>query len=269
MGKNESKIGLDTVAHMCYGEHIRRARREPKGTTHMRNILLGATLLSGLLAASSAMAANTAIILWNGANPGDAEAATGTGSAFLAASDLDGITISFSNVNRETSPNGITENNVNIVNTTGTTQVLHIIAGANGFFGPTSGLGLSATILTALGVSDLSGSFFSDESNSLNGTTESVTGVDIGNFDSGSLTGPRSFSFNDLVGDKLTGTYGLAESLTLTLQAGAQIGVQSISMDATNAVPEPSTWAMGIAGFAIMGGLGWKRSRKNRLASFA
>jgi hypothetical protein len=255
---------------MCYGEHIRRARREPKGTTHMRNILLGATLLAGLTAlAAPAMAANTAIILWNGANPGDSETGTGTGGAVLSSSDLDGITITVSNVNRETTPNGITENNVNIVNTTGTTQVLHIIAGANGFLGPSTGFGLSGTILTALGTADLAGSFFAAGDNALNGTTFSIDGVDVGNFDSGSLVGPHSFSFNGFGADALSGTYGLAESLTLTLGAGAQIGVQSISMDATNAVPEPSTWAMGIAGFAILAGMGWKRSRKDRLATFA
>jgi PEP-CTERM motif len=234
----------------------------------MRNILLGATLLSGLaFLAPPAMAANTALILWNAADPGDAEAATGTGSAVLSSSDLDGITITVSNVNRETSPNGMTENNVNITNTTGTTQVLRIIAGSNGFAGPTNEIGLSATILTALGTSDLAGSFFSNEGTFLNGTTLSVTGTDIENFDSGPLTGPRSFSFNGEVADLLTGQYGLAESLTLTLQAGATIGVQSISMDATNAVPEPSTWAMGIAGFAMLAGFGWKRSRKNRIES--
>ena len=233
----------------------------------MRNFLLGATLLSGLAAlASPASAANTALILWNGANPGDAETATGTGGAFLASSSLDGIDISFSNVNRETTPNGITENNVNITNTTNTTQTLHIIAGANGFFGPSDAFGLSATILTALGTSDLSGSFFADNSNSLNGTGFAITGTDIGDFNSGSLTGPHSFSFNSLGLDSVTGNYGLAESLTLTLQAGATIGVQSISMD-VSAVPEPSTWAMGLAGFGFLAFVGLKRSRKDRLAT--
>ena len=231
----------------------------------MRNLLLATTILAAV-GATPAYAANTAIILWNGANPSDAETATGTGQALLASSDLDGITISLSIVNRETTPNGITESNVNIVNTTSTVQTLRIIAGANGFFGATGGFGLSATILTALGTSDLSGSFFADHSNSLNGQTESVTGTDIDNFDSGSLTGPHSFSFNAIGLEEVAGTYGLAESLTLTLQPFAQIGVQSISMD-SSAVPEPSTWAMGIAGFGFLAFFGFNRARKERLAS--
>jgi len=32
-------------------------------------------------------------------------------------------------------------------------------------------------------------------------------------------------------------------------------------------VPEPSTWAMGIVGFALIAGMGWKRSRRDRLAT--
>ena len=228
-----------------------------------------AFLTAALLASTAipVMAANTAIILWNGANPGDAETATGTGQAILANSSLDGITVSFSVVNRVTNPNSITEGNINIDNTTNTVQTLHIIAGANGFFGPAAGFGLSATILTALGSSDLSGSFFVDHSNSLNGQTESVTGTDIDNFDSGSLTGPHSFSFNAIGLEEVAGTYGLAESLTLTLQPGASIGVQSISMDAVNQVPEPSTWAMGLAGFAFLAFFGMNKARKDRLAS--
>ena len=231
----------------------------------MRNLLLATTILAAV-GVSQAHAANTAIILWNGANPADAETATGTGQALLASSDLDGITISLSLVNRETTPNGITESNVNIVNTTSTVQTLHIIAGANGFFGATGGFGLSATILTALGVSDLSGSFFADATNSLNGQSFTVTGTDLGDFNSGPLSGPHSFSFNSFAPDNIVGPYGLAESLTLTLQPFAQIGVQSISMD-SSAVPEPSTWAMGIAGFGFLAFFGFNRARKERLAS--
>ena len=138
--------------------------------------------------------------------------------------------------------------------------MLHIIAGANGFLGPSKDFGLSATILTALGASNLTGSFFADNTNSLNGESFGVTGTDIGDFSSGALNGPRSFSFNGDGFDSVTGPYGLAESLTLTLQPGAQIGVQSISMDA-RAVPEPRTWAMLAMGFGLLALLGVKRKR--------
>ena len=224
----------------------------------LHKLLLTTAVLAAL--ATPAAAANTALILWNQADPGDAEAATGTGSASLLSSNLDGITITVSNANRETDPNGITESNINLDNTTNSVQVLHIIAGANGFLGPSKDFGLSATILTSLGSSDLSGSFFADSSNSLNGQGFGITGVDIGNFDSGLLTGPHSFSFNGSGIDSVTGPYGLAESLTLTLQPFAQIGVQSISMD-SRAVPEASTWVMMVLGFIGLGYAGRKHLR--------
>jgi hypothetical protein len=58
----------------------------------------------------------------------------------------------------------------------------------------------------------------------------------------------------------------MAESLQLTLQPGAFVGVQSISMDAS-VVPEPSTWAMLGAGFALIGLLGLRK--RNRTPRFA
>jgi hypothetical protein len=229
-----------------------------------KHAIMGSAAALALIAAAPAQAGNTALILWNGANPGDAETATGTGSADLTATSLDGVSVTLSFVNRETNPNGMTEGNINIQNTTDSVQTLHIIAGANGFTGVAGGFNLSATILAALGSATLSGSFFADATNSLNGTSESVTGSDLGDFTSALLTGPHSFSFNAFSPDHLTSEYGLAESLTLTLQPFSQIGVQSISMDAS-AVPEPGTWALMGLGFGVMALLGVK-GRKNRLA---
>ena len=217
----------------------------------MRNVLLAGTLLAAV-GASPAYAANTALILWNSAHPGDAETATGTGSADLTASNLDGITVTLSFVNRGTNPNDLTEGNINIDNTTGTVQTLRIIAGANGYAGPTNAFSLTGTLGVTLGTADLVGQYFADQTDSLNGTTESVTGVGLNSFDSASLTGPHSFSFNGIGVDSVTGPYGLAEELSLTLQPGTSIFVQGVSMDA-NVVPEPSTWAMLLVGFGLMG----------------
>jgi PEP-CTERM motif len=234
----------------------------------MRNLLLASTLLTGLLAASAASASNTAIIIWNQANPSDFESATGIGQANLVGSDFDGVSITLSRVNRLTTPNGMTEANINIDNNTDSVQVLRIIGGVNGLFGATHGFTLTGTVGGQNGLSDLAGDFYADGTDLLNGGGFGITGSLLKSFNSGLLTGTQSFAFNSFGPDALSGPYGLAESLTLTLQPGAGVFVQGMSMSA-GAVPEPSTWAMGIAGFAIMAGLGWKRSRKDRLASFA
>jgi hypothetical protein len=215
--------------------------------------------------ASPAYAANTALIMWNAAHPGDAETATGTDSADLTSTSLDGITITLSAVNRGTNPNDLTEGNISITNTTSSVEVLKIVAGANGYTGPTSAFNLTGTLGVTLGTADLMGQFFADNTNSLNGQSESVIGTNLNSFDSTSLLGPRSFSFNGLGDDSVTGPYGLAEELTLTLQPGAQIFVQGMSMDAA-LVPEPSTWVMMASGFVMVALLGIKRKR-NRLAT--
>jgi hypothetical protein len=230
----------------------------------MKKLLMTTAILTGL--ASPAFAANTALIIWNTANSSDFESALGTGQANLASSDFDGVTITLSRVNRLTNPNGITEANINIDNTTDSVQTLKIIAGANGLLGPTNGFTLTGTVGGQNGKSDLSGSFFGVADNSLNGQSFTIDGTDLGDFDSGLLTGTQSFSFNGFGGDHLNGPYGLAEELTLTLQPGAGVFVQGESMSAS-AVPEPSTWAMGLAGFGFLAFVGLKRSRKDRLAT--
>jgi hypothetical protein len=229
----------------------------------MKRRLLLTTAFIAAVGASPVLAANTALTLWNDANPGGSVTAIGTDTAILSGSSLGGITISTSGVQRETVPNnGMTESNLFITNTTGTVQTLDILAGTNGFLGPNNLFNASATVLIASGQAELTGMFFVDPLNTLNGVnTGPVVGTQIGGtFDSGLLTGPFSFSANSpLVPFSVTGTYGMAESLQLTLQPGAFVGVQSISMDATNAVPEPSTWAMLLGGFGLLALLGLRR----------
>lgn len=231
----------------------------------MRRLLLTTALL-GAIGASPAIAADSALVIWNTSDPLGAETATGTGSASILSSNLDGVTVSVSSVQKGTNPNDLTEANINIDNTTGSVQTLKIIAGANGYVGPTTGFTLTGTIGSTLGGADLVGQYFADASNSLNGQSLSVTGTGLNSFNSGPLTGPQSFSFNGVGLDNLLAPYGLAEELTLTLQPGASVFVQGVSMDAVNTVPEPSTWAMLIAGFGLIGALGWHKKRTPRFA---
>jgi hypothetical protein len=234
----------------------------------MHKLLMTAAIAAVLT--TPAMAANTALTLWNSTNPGGAETATGVDSAIISGSSLGGITITTSGATRLTSPNNsLTESNLFISNTTGSVQTLDIIAGANGYGGPSNLFNASATVLIATGQAELTGSFFVDNANTLNGqNTGPVVGSMIGPmFDSGLLTGPFSFSANSPgVSFLANSPYGMAESLQLTLQPGAFVGVQSISMDATNAVPEPSTWVMMGGGFALLAALGLRKRRTPRFA---
>ena len=222
--------------------------------------LLIATALAGALA-TPALADNIALTMWT--NPLDIVTETGLGSVDLGPQNLDGVTVTLTTGNRLTDPNGLNEANINIDNTNKVAETLNIIVGANGYLGHSDEFKLSGTIITTGGSAELTGSYFVDGLDTLNGQTTSVVGADIRNFDSLLLTGPDSFSFNGFGAENVFGPFGLAERLTLTLQPGAAIGVQGVAMIS---VPEPKTWAMLVAGFAIMGLVGL-RSRKDRLAT--
>ena len=231
--------------------------------------LLLTTAFLGAVGLSPALAADSALTLWNSANPGGAETATGTGSATISGSNLGGITVTTSEVSQVVigTTNSMTESNITIDNTTGASQTLNIIAGTNGFNGPSNLFTVSGTVLVEIGNATLAGSFFAVPNNTLNGIgVVPVVGTDIGDFNSGLLTGPFSYSDNGSAIFGVSTPYGMTEVLSLTLAPGAIVGVQSISMDATSGVPEPSTWAMGIAGFALLGALGLRKRRVSRFA---
>lgn len=236
----------------------------------MKKILLAGTILAGL--GAPALAADSALTLWNDANPGGAVTATGTGSAVISGSSLGGITISTSGVIRGVVPGpNMTESNLFITNTSGVVQTLDIIAGTNGFLGPDNLFNASATILVGAGpTAQLFGEFYVSTTNALNGVnTGPIVGTQLGGtFDSGVLTGPFSFSFNSAdVPFSVSGSFGMAEALQLVLQPGAFVGVQSISMDAANAVPELSTWAYSLSGFGLLALVALKRRKTALYAS--
>ena len=70
------------------------------------------------------------------------------------------------------------------------------------------------------------------------------------------------FKYYDFFYDGLTN--GSAGGDNVLLSSFAGIGPAS---SPTGGAPEPSTWAMGLIGFGLVGALGFKRARKNRLAS--
>jgi len=220
----------------------------------LKRLLLGAALIG----ASPAIAADTAIIMWNGAS---VVTGTGVGGVDLGPENLGGVGVTLTTVNRVTHPNGLNEANIAIVNADPTAQTLHIIVGANDYLGKSDEFKLSGTIISVSGKADLAGGYFVDPADTLNGQVESVTGVGVNSFDSLALVGPDSFSFNGFGAESVIGPYGLAEELTLTLQPGAAVGVQGLAM---TAVPEIPAWAMILTGFGLLGLVG--RAKRPRLA---
>ena len=225
--------------------------------------LLMATALASVFA-GPAMAANVALTMWTDGS--DAVTESGTIGFTVGNENLDGVTVDTTFALRGITSKQLTEGNVNIDNTTGSIQTLHLIVGASGFGGPDSAFKLTGSILNASGANSLSGGYFIDPTNTLNGLGMSVVGTQIGSFASGVLGDAESFSFNGVGVFAVLGNYGMAEQLTLTLAPGAEVGIQGISMVATSGVPEPSTWVMMGGGFALLAALGLRRRKTARFA---
>ena len=227
----------------------------------MKRLLLTTALLAAV-GASPAYAAppDTAIIMFTDGT--DAVTATGTGNVDLGPQNLDGVAVTLTFGNKSTNPNELNEANIQITNNDATAQTLRIILGANGFTGPSNAFKLSGAINLDSGGADLITQYFVDGANGLNGTSTGVTGLEVGTFDTGALTGNEAFSFNSFGFDGVLGPYGMAEGLTLTLQPGASVGIQGVSIEAVSGIPEPSTWVMMGGGFALLGLLGLRKRTK-------
>ena len=225
----------------------------------MKKLLLAA-VAAGAVFASPALAENIAIGIDNTAFPGDLVSATGTDTVLLGSENLNGIVVTTTLGNRSTGPNELTGANLFVNNTSGVAQMLRLAVGGIDFLGADGIFKQTATISLAAGSADLAGNFFVDALNRQMGLdATSVFGVLNGVFDSGLLSGPQSFSFNDIAfGPSTKSPYSMGETLLLTLSPGASLTVDGLSMTAS-AVPEPKTWAMLVAGFALMGLVGYKR----------
>ena len=78
------------------------------------------------------------------------------------------------------------------------------------------------------------------------------------------LTDPDSFSGSKVAAFAAGGPFSMTEGAALALRSGGSVTGFNQSMQ--TGVPEPSTWAMLILGFA---GLAWAGVRRGRSARFA
>ena len=83
----------------------------------MKKLLMTTAILTGLGASPAMALGDTAIIMWNTANPGATfESALGFDEADLALSNIGGVTITACSLQCGTSPTDLTEANIGIRN---------------------------------------------------------------------------------------------------------------------------------------------------------
>jgi hypothetical protein len=148
---------------------------------------------------------------------------------------------------------------------------LSLIVGDTNFVGPVTGIEESASLTfnnaTGSGASTLR--FFADPANGQPaGVGLNIPGTQLFTTTGSPTTDPDSFAGTNFSPFTAGGLFSMTETANLALKAGGSITGfnESMATAATGAIPEPSTWAMIIAGFV---GLAWVAKRKNTVTSIA
>jgi hypothetical protein len=154
----------------------------------------------------------------------------------------------------------------NIENFGGTPVTLTLLASDTNFLSPVSFITNSASLTfnSNVGAPDSFLQFWADHANGQGANPTNTPGSLLETVFGHALTDPDSFSGSNLASFVNGGPFSMTEGARLALNGGGSITGFNQSM--TSGVPEPKTWALMGVGFGLMGLMGWKRSRKDRLA---
>jgi hypothetical protein len=157
-----------------------------------------------------------------------------------------------------------------IQNSGSTLGHLVAIVGDTNFIGPVNAVRESASLTfnnaTGSGASTLR--FFADPANGQPaGVGLAIPGEQLFTTSGSPLTDPDSFAGTNVSPFSASGLFSMTETANLALKAGGSITGFNESM-ATTAVPEASTWAMLLVGFAGLGWGAWSRKRVRALNAF-
>ncbi len=146
---------------------------------------------------------------------------------------------------------------------------IKLLASDTDFLAPVSFIRNSASLTfnDAVGSGQSMLQFWADHANTQGANPTNTPGSLLETVFGTPLTNPDSFSGSNLAGFINGVPFSMTEGASLNLIGGGSITGFNQSM--TSGVPEPKTWAMLIAGFGLMGLMGWRKSRKARLSEFA
>jgi hypothetical protein len=164
-------------------------------------------------------------------------------------------------------PDELQMSSSNIENLTAAPITVTLTASDTGYNFPISAINNSASLTfnSNIGAPDSTLTFFADK---LDGQGAPGTpGTLLESVSGHAITDPDSFSGSRITAFAADAPFSMTESASLVLRADGSITGFNQSMESTSPIPEPSTWAMGIVGFAGLAFLGFKRSRKDRLAT--
>jgi hypothetical protein len=144
---------------------------------------------------------------------------------------------------------------------------LTLIASDTDFLSPVSSIRESASLTfnsnVGAGLSRLK--FWADPSDTQGADPTNTPGALLETVSGAAATDPDSFSGSTDTPFILSAPFSMTEGATLDLIAGGSVTGFNQSMQTS--VPEPRTWLLSLLGFGLLGAMGFKRARTDRLAS--
>jgi hypothetical protein len=158
----------------------------------------------------------------------------------------------------------------NIENLGATPLTVTLLASDTGFLAPVSFINNSGSLTfnSNIGAPDSTLKFWADAANTQGANPNNTPGSLLETVSGHAVTNPDSFSGSLVTPFSASGPFSMTEGTSLALIGSGSVTGFNQAME-TGAIPEPRTWAMLGIGFALMAFIGFKRSRKDRLATFA
>lgn len=156
----------------------------------------------------------------------------------------------------------------NIINQSGAPITITFVASDTNFLGPVDSIKESASLTfnNAVGSGPSSLKFWADPANVQGANPLNTPGPLLFTTSGTPVTDPDSFSGTHISPFLASNPFSMTEGASLALISGGSITGFNQSMQTLSAIPEPSQWAMLVAGFGLMGLMGFRRARKQRLA---
>jgi hypothetical protein len=144
---------------------------------------------------------------------------------------------------------------------------LTILASDTSFLAPVSSINSSGSLTfnADVGAGPSTLKFWADHANAQGANPNQTPGVLLETATGTPLTDPDSFSGSKISSFISNSPFSMTEGAQLALIAGGSVTGFNQSM-VTSAVPEPSTWLLGLTGFGLVGALALRKGRKDRLA---
>ena len=154
----------------------------------------------------------------------------------------------------------------NIENTLGIPLTVTLLASDTGFTAPVSFINNSASLTfnANTGTPDSTLKFWADTLDTQGANPNNTPGSLLETVFGHAITDPDSFSGSKIAAFSASDPFSMTEGAALVLRPDGSVTGFNQSM--TSGVPEPSTWAMLVIGFA---GLAWAGLRRGKSARFA